>query len=310
MDWLKTPPLYALKAFESAARYQSFTLAAEELSISQSAVSKHIQTIEGFFGRRLFDRNGPKVVLTSDGMDFAKEVHEAFQSLCYACAQFSNTEEILKVSAPVTFSLRWFIAVLRKLDADENYPRIILDSQRVGADCIDIKDLKKEGFDGIVQYLHRDESSDNQEKTLLLEEWIIPVCSPSLLIQYTRSSRVGIDLLGYKSPDDKLMFWNKIVPADIYLTPINCQDFNSMDLAISAALQGLGIAIVDVNMVKKELKNGTLVLPFKYAIKTGYGYYFSWLRSNLQCEKLIALNRFLKKEILEERLPFIQYVDK
>lgn len=309
MDWLKTPPLYALKAFESAARYQSFTLAADELSISQSAVSKHVQTIEGFFRRQLFERNGPKVVLTSDGINFAKEVHEAFHSLCYACEQFSNTEEILKVTAPVTFSLRWFIAVLRKLDTDKNYPRIELDSHRIGADFIDIKDLKKEGFDGMVQYLHSEEVSESHETTLLLEEWVTPVCSPSFLMQYPLGTKMGVELLGYKSINEKLRLWNNKAPGDSYLTATKCQNFYSMDLAISAALQGLGIAIVDINMVKKELENSTLVLPFNYAVKTGAGYYFSWLRSNLKCDKLIALNQFLKKEILEERLACVEYID-
>lgn len=205
MDWLKTPPLYALKAFESADRYQSFTLAADELSISQSAVSKHVQTIEGFFGRRLFERNGPKVALTSDGINFAKEVHEAFHSLCHACDRFSNTEEILKVSAPVTFSLRCFIAVLRKLDADKSYPRIELDSYKVGTDFIDIKDLKNEGFDGIVQYLHNNEGSDKHEMTLLLEEWVTPVCAPNFMMQRSRTTKMDVELLGYKTTDEKLI---------------------------------------------------------------------------------------------------------
>ncbi|OSN04450.1 LysR family transcriptional regulator [Lonsdalea iberica] len=309
MDWLKTPPLYALKAFESAARYQSFTLAADELSISQSAVSKHVQTIEYFFGRRLFERNGPKVVLTSDGLGFAREVHEAFNSLCHACEQFSSTEEILKVSAPVTFSLRYFIAVLRKLDLDKNYPRIVLDSHRFGDDFIDVKDLKREGFDGIVQYLHREERSDKHETTLLLDEWVVPVCAAGLLTPHIGKPKMDIELLGYTTTDEKLSLWHEKVPEDIHLTAIKRQDFNSMDLAISAALQGLGVAIVDINMVKKELKNGTLVLPFNYAVKTGAGYYFSWLRNNLKSDKLIALNQFLKKEILEERLAFIHYID-
>ncbi len=76
------PPLYALRAFESAARTGSFTLAADELHLTPSAVSKHIKTLEQHFGCRLFQRNGPRIEVTPQGKIFAAELQRSGFSPC------------------------------------------------------------------------------------------------------------------------------------------------------------------------------------------------------------------------------------
>ncbi|MCL2893046.1 LysR family transcriptional regulator [Brenneria tiliae] len=305
MDWLKTPPLYALKAFESAARHQSFTQAANELSITQSAISKHIHTVESFFGRKLFERNGPRVVLTPDGECFAKEIQVAFTSLCTACEHFSGDRDTLRIRAPTTFSLRWLIAIVRKLHAKENYPIVKLDSNGFNSELVD---FKTGNYDGAIQYGKGDFPA-NWAVTHLLDEWLIPVCAPGVLPQCSDIKGFGIDLLYSKSKEDYWLLWCKSTQRKIGLKIVNQHRFNTMDFAISAAVQGLGIAIVDINMVKMELENKTLVLPFNLAVRTGQGYYFVWPKDQAYNKSIVLLNDYLKSSIVEMRIDSVSYIE-
>ena len=94
------PPLYALRAFESAARTGSFTLAAEELHLTPSAVSKHIKTLEQHFGCRLFQRNGPRIEVTPQGKIFAAELEQGFGRIEQACELFRSHRDLLRLKAP------------------------------------------------------------------------------------------------------------------------------------------------------------------------------------------------------------------
>ncbi|MBJ7221992.1 MULTISPECIES: LysR family transcriptional regulator [unclassified Brenneria] len=305
MDWLKMPPLYALKAFESAARHQSFTQAANELSITQSAISKHIHTLEVFFGRRLFERKGPRVLLTPDGECFAKEIQLSFTSLCIACEQFSGERDMLQIRAPTTFSLRWLIAIIRKLYTKKDYPMVGLDSNGLNLECIDFNGGK---YDGAIQYGNGDFPKE-WEVTRLLDEWLIPVCAPGVLPRCGDINGLRINLLYSKSKADHWSLWCEGMRGDIGLKVAHKNEFDSMDFAISAAVHGLGVAIVDINMVMRELENKTLVLPFKNAVRTGNGYYFVWPKNHIYNKNIILLNDFLKNEIIEERVDSVNYIE-
>ncbi|WP_191091620.1 LysR family transcriptional regulator [Affinibrenneria salicis] len=304
MDWMKTPPLYALKAFEAAARHQSFTQAAHELAITQSAVSKHIQTLEEFFDRKLFDRKGPRVILTRDGKSFAEGLQSAFSELCMACHNFSRQDITIHIKSPTTFSLRWLIAALRKLQDDINNPNVQLDNC---SKCSELIDFNTEHYDGAIQY-GNGMFPASWEITSLLDEWLIPVCAPGLLAQERNMSAPEIDVLYPKSREGNWLFWCKKSRYKTDLNVITHQPFDTTDLVISAAVQGLGLAIVDLNMVKTELKNHTLTLPYKIAVRTGQGYYFVRPRHQPINEKLSLLSNYLKAEIIEDRIDYVTYV--
>ncbi|MDA2761057.1 LysR family transcriptional regulator, partial [Bacillus cereus group sp. Bc007] len=108
------PPLYALRAFESAARTGSFTLAAEELHLTPSAVSKHIKTLEQHFGCRLFQRNGPRIEVTPQGKIFAAELQQGFARIEQACELFRSHRDLLRLKAPSTLTLRWLLDCLSR----------------------------------------------------------------------------------------------------------------------------------------------------------------------------------------------------
>ena len=100
------PPLYALRAFEAAARHSSFTRAGEELSITQSAVSRHIKTLEAHFACRLFQRNGRSLQLTEAARLLLPGVREGFAALERACTTLRAEDDILRMKAPSTLTMR------------------------------------------------------------------------------------------------------------------------------------------------------------------------------------------------------------
>ena len=106
------PPVYALRAFESAARTGSFTQAAEELSLTQNAVSKHVKTLEEYFGRKLFVRHGPRLSVTTQGLVFASGLRRGFRQIEESCRLFHARHDVLRLKAPSTLTMRWLLDAL------------------------------------------------------------------------------------------------------------------------------------------------------------------------------------------------------
>ena len=111
----RLPPLYALRAFEAAARHLSYTRAAAELAITQSAVSRHIRTLEADFGCRLFEREGRGLRLTEPGRLLLPGLQQGFAALEGACASLRSEEGVLRLKAPSTLTMRWLLARLSRL---------------------------------------------------------------------------------------------------------------------------------------------------------------------------------------------------
>ena len=110
----KLPPLYALRAFESAARHCSFTQAGEELAITQSAVSRHVRTLEEYFDCRLFERCGRSLKLTEPGRTLLPGLREGFDALERSCAPLQADDGVLRLKAPSTLTMRWLLARLSR----------------------------------------------------------------------------------------------------------------------------------------------------------------------------------------------------
>lgn len=94
------PPLYALRAFEAAARLGTFSKAAIQLNVTPGAVSRHIRTLEAWFGCELFIRSGPRIEITPSGQGLAQQLTAGFQSLEHACHAFRSSSYELHLKAP------------------------------------------------------------------------------------------------------------------------------------------------------------------------------------------------------------------
>ena len=105
----RIPALQALRAFEVAARYGSFTRAAQELALTQGAISHHIKTLEGLFDCALFERRGPKLALTEPGRTLAQELKGGFKIIDNACAVLKKDRNGIRLKAPSTLTMRWLL---------------------------------------------------------------------------------------------------------------------------------------------------------------------------------------------------------
>lgn len=167
------PPLYALRAFESAARTGSFTLAADALHLTPSAVSKHIKTLEQHFGCRLFQRNGPRIEVTPQGKIFAAELQQGFARIEQACELFRSHRDLLRLKAPSTLTLRWLLDCLSRFR--QTAQAFEVQAASVWMD-IDNVDFFSEPYDCAI-LLGNGYFGANTAAVKLFDEWLIPICA-------------------------------------------------------------------------------------------------------------------------------------
>ena len=170
------PPLYALRAFEAAARHSSFTRAGEELSITQSAVSRHIKTLEAHFACRLFQRNGRSLQLTEAARLLLPGVREGFAALERACTTLRAEDDTLRMKAPSTLTMRWLLARLSRFRHLQAGNEVQLTSAWMDIDNVD---FNQEPFDCAV-LLSNGHFPPDWEATLLFPEMLIPVGAPTV----------------------------------------------------------------------------------------------------------------------------------
>lgn len=140
----RLPPLYALRAFEVAARYGSFTLAAEALCITQSAISRHVKTLEDRLDCQLFQRNGSKLILTDTGRWLARELERGFTVMESACAAVNREKGTLRLKAPSTLAMRWLMQTIDNFQATGFRNKVQLTSAWMDVDSVD---FRNEPFD-------------------------------------------------------------------------------------------------------------------------------------------------------------------
>jgi len=162
------PPLYALRAFEAAARLGSFSKAAASLHVTPGAVSRHVQTLEAWFECELFHRHGPRVEVTEAGRALAEQLTEGFQSLTMACQTFRRNGQELRLKAPSTLTMRWLLDVLGTLREHHPTPRILASSVWMDIDGVD---FHREPYDCAI-LLGNGHFGDDTECHLLFEEWL------------------------------------------------------------------------------------------------------------------------------------------
>ena len=170
------PPLYALRAFDAAARHSSFTRAGEELSITQSAVSRHIKTLEAHFACRLFQRSGRSLQLTEAARLLLPGVREGFAALERACTTLRAEDDILRMKAPSTLTMRWLLARLSRFRHLQSGNEVQLTSAWMDIDHVD---FNHEPFDCAV-LLSNGHFPPDWEATLLFAEMLIPVGAPAI----------------------------------------------------------------------------------------------------------------------------------
>lgn len=282
------PPVYALRAFESAARTGSFTLAAEELNLTQSAVSKHVKTLEDYFGRKLFVRQGPKLHLTAQAQIFASGLRRGFRQIEEACAVFQAPRDVLRLKAPSTLTMRWLLDALAAFRKTQ--PGFEVQIASVWMD-VDTVDFFSEPYDCAI-LLGGGRFGEGTHSVKLFDEWLIPICSRAL----APAARANLGACDLIHPSTDRRDWRRWLKASGHAGHIDItrgQVFDMLEQGMAAAAAGHGVSIGDLALCASAIDARQLVLPFKTAVSSGDAYYLSRPEDSDKAAQVQELHAFL-----------------
>jgi len=289
--------LKAVQAFEAAARLSSFALAAEELFVTPSAVSHQIKLLEEQYGVRLFHRVHRAVVLTDAGRVYAEEVCASFAKIEMATRELGRTakSDILTVHSTPSFATQWLMPRLARFSALE--PDIDV---RLNASYPPAADLLTQGVDIDIRYGTKRLQPAGTMVLPFPPETIVPLCAPSLANDGYRI-RAPKDLCHHTLIHSEvcLVSWrdwmrqHRKVPLDISRGP----RFDRSFMAISAAVDGLGVCLESLLLAQRELETGRLVAPLGLAGPKVQGYTFNLLKSRAELPKIRIFQDWLFEEL-------------
>lgn len=256
------PPLNAIRAFEAAARHLSFKKAAEEMNVTDSAVSRHIALLEARLGVKLFLRQTRQVVLTAEGKALFADVSPALSRIAIATASVARVPRRstqIAVNAPPTLTMRWLIPRLSGFLRDNPGIDVSVTTS------IQPVDFVTGGYDLAVRRVSQEIAGLSQLK--FLDEMRVPVCHPSLLGRIDPAdpaSLVGQVLLHATTSPSAWSDW--LAEAGV-TEPILEQgvQFEEMYFTVQAAVNGLGFAMVPAALVIDDVRAGTLAIPYPIA---------------------------------------------
>jgi LysR family transcriptional regulator, glycine cleavage system transcriptional activator len=269
------PPLDLLVAFEAAARLGSFTRAADELALTQSAVSRQIAALEEHMGRSLFQRLHRGLQLNDAGRQLQRTVVDVLQQLHTAAAALRGTgrQKAVIVTTTPGFAGLWLIPRLARFTATR--PEVDV---RISANY-QLVNLDRDGVDVGVRYLN--EHNAGPEALRLFGEEALPVCSPQLQRDRTRPLRRPEDLRHHcllhtdSGAATQVLEWppwlNAMGLPD--LKPASVLHFSQYDQMIQAALAGQGVALGKLPLLNDLLAQRKLVAPFKTRVASARSYY-------------------------------------
>jgi LysR family glycine cleavage system transcriptional activator len=276
------------------ARLSSFRRAAEELSVTKSAVSHQVQALEGYLGVRLLNRDVRGISLTAAGQALLPEVQSALDRLSDAVADLRRRSggEPLNISLLPTFAVRWLIPRLG--DFRRRHPDIEV---RLDA-SLEATDFGSSGVDVAIRYGLGDWPGVNCEP--LIADSLTPVCSPALLrgpIPLERPSDLARHVLLHNSahPDDWPLWLRAagITGVDLERGP----RFAYSELLLKAAAEGLGVALARRHLIEKDLADGSLVAPFELACDTGYSYWLVWPRKRVTDRRVASFRNWVLTQL-------------
>lgn len=286
----RLPSLNGLRAFEAAARHLSFTLAASELNVTQTAISHQIRRLEEELGIRLFIRQNRALTLTPEARDYLPGVRAAFNDLRLATDRLlrRDDDKVLTVSTIASLAAKWLLP--RLTDFQEAHPGIDV---RITTST-SLVDFQRDNVDAAIRY-GRGQWAGLRADWLMADE-LFPVCSPSLL-RGDEPLRTPGDLKDYvllhtNSGDDwRLWLTAAGLPTDISRQP--GLTFDMTFVTIQAAIDGMGVAMGRTSYVRDDIAKGRLVVPFKIALPADAGFYLVSPEGHREAPKLAAFRQWM-----------------
>jgi LysR family glycine cleavage system transcriptional activator len=290
------PPLNALRAFEAAARSESFTRAAEELCVTQGAVSHQVKSLEETLGIKLFSRERQRLILTDAGREYLVVIRDALDRIAAGTERVVERQNAgsLTVSTSPDFAAKWLVNRLGRFA--EAHPGIDL---RVSATMHHV-DFAREDVDVAVR--HGDGSWGGLDAVRLCTEELFPVCSPKFMVGRNRISKPA-DVLKFPLLHlDDWKAWSK------WLDSAGVSDFkmprgpalNRASMLIDAAIDGQGIALARTALAAWDLINGRLARPFDLGVKLSNTYWIVCPKATATKPKITTFRDWLLAEAADD----------
>lgn len=296
----KLPPLNALRAFEAAARHGSFKLAAEELSVSQSAISHQVRSLEEYLGVHLFVRQIRAVELNRKGAMYYPVLRDALDRISDATELVvsDRLSTTLTVQVYSTFTIRWLLPRLAEFQRAHPNLQVRLhtsqDDVNFDQDDIDLAIMIGVASNSQLHYTH------------LFDSELFPVCSPQYLERHGKFEdpadiRDHPILQVYPSAGDWHV-WLESQGIDADVVPESGLQFESYDVALSSAAQGMGIGIGQQPYVAHDLSVGSLVELFPdKRVKNPNAWYLVGRHEKAEMPKIQAFRNWLLGEVAYDR---------
>lgn len=269
-DFRKLPNLAALRAFEAAARHESFSRAAQEIHVTPGAISHQIRALEQELGLALFTRNGKRIAITEHGLRFAAAIRKSLSEIAAAASalQEQNRQQRLVVSAPPSFASRWLAPRLWKfLDRHPGIEVVLQSSSH-------LHELARDGIDVGLRFGLGVYPGLKSQK--ILDEFYYPVASPHYRQGRLPSSPQQLrdcTLLRMDGLLESWLPWFALAGLDLP-DPAGGLVTEDSSLTLRAAVDGAGVALTRHGIASQEIAAGELVRLFDLALKSDRAYYF------------------------------------
>lgn len=293
----RVPPLKSLRAFEAAGRHLSFTRAADELFVTQAAISHQIKSLEEFLGLPLFIRRNRKLLLTDEGQNYWPKIRDIFESLTSATEQikFQVAGGPLTVSVVPTFATAWLVPRLSKFN--KSYPEIEV---RLKASDETV-DFLREDIDIAIYY--ETGNYPGLHSVTLLNERLTPLCSPALLEGELPLNKPE-DLMQHNLLHDfSTLDWQRwlklagVKGIDLSHGPV----FSHTSMVQQAAIFGQGIAMGHTVLSQAEVSAGRLIQPFELMMESDLSYDVVCPIESAQRPKIKAFIDWLMDTVKQEQ---------
>jgi LysR family glycine cleavage system transcriptional activator len=275
---MKLPPLNALRAFEAVSRHGSVSKAADELCVSQGAVSQQLRNLEDFLGRELFDRTANSIALSPDGKAYAGVVQAALANIADATGEFSQQQQQkqLTISTWKSLAARWLMPNLGDFYRRHPDTSVALDENT------QLVTFKNDGVDGAIRFGDGDFGDLNS--VFLFHPAMHAVASPDYIAQHGNMESIfepgDHHLIDHHYPSKELraqhVHWDELVGAECLAAPGRRTTFPDEQQTFNAALLGRGISLNSNYLIEAELAAGKIEIAAPDSVPAKGAVYFVW----------------------------------
>jgi len=292
----RLPPLNALRAFEASARQLSFTKAAEELFVTQAAISHQIKSLEEHLGIKLFMRKNRALLLSEEGQAYYLDIKDIFTTLHEATEKLlaRGAKGAITVSMQPSFAIQWLVPRLNAF----NKLHSEIDVRIKAVDQAD--NSLTEDVDVAIYYGRGRWRDVHAEK--LHTEYLMPVCSPLLLQGKKPLNTVG-DLANHTLlHDTSRRDWKRWFK-EVSVKGANVNHgaiFSHSSMVLQAAIYGQGIALVNSVLAKPDIDAGRLIVPFEHVLISKNSFYIVCREEQIDLGKIASFREWVLDTVSAE----------